>query len=129
MYASIDKAVDKITEQLRRYKSKMQNHHAKGLPVIDMNVNVLRRAADAELNEVNEDIEEENRRYLEKEYTPHTIVSQETLPLKILTCEEAIMKMELSGDAFLLFLHETDRKLKVIYRMDSGDYGIIEPGI
>ncbi len=36
------------------------------------------------------------------------------------------MKMDLSGDAFLIFRSEEDRKIKVIYRRDDGDYGVIE---
>jgi len=128
MYASIDKAVEKIERQLRRYKTKLQEHQNKRLSITDMNVNVMRLPREIEVEDVNDEIEEENRRQLISEYRPHEIVSQETRPLKMLTEEEAIMKMELSEDAFLIFIAEVDQKLKVIYRRKDGDYGIIEPG-
>ena len=36
------------------------------------------------------------------------------------------MKMELSEDPFLIFHDETDRHLKVIYRREDGNFGVIE---
>jgi putative sigma-54 modulation protein len=126
MYISIDQAVNKIETQLRRYKQKIQNHHAKkGMAVIDMNVNVLRRPRyeedDLDMETELESITEAN------EYRVHEVVKQESMPLKVLTYDEAIMKMELSGDVFLIFKNEEDQKLKVIYRREDDDYGIIEP--
>ena len=54
------------------------------------------------------------------------VIGMETRVLKILTTEEAMMKMDLSGDKFLVYRGEEDRKLKVIYRRDDGNYGIIQ---
>lgn len=127
MYASIDKAVDKLDAQLRRYKTKLQDHHIKGMKDIDMNVNVIRPHLEDELKELNDDIFIENMRTEEGRYRPHKIIGQETLPLKYLTLNEAILKMEISGEAFLIFMCEEDQKLKVIYRHQDGNYGIIEP--
>lgn len=127
MYASIDKAVDKIQTQLTRYKKRIQDHQAKPLEVIEMSVNVLKAPIDADLSDLNDQIEEENLRTRERSYQPHPIISKEKLPLKFLTNDEAILKMELTGDAFLIFRGEVDRKIKVIYRRKDGNYGIIEP--
>ncbi|MGA8164701.1 MAG: ribosome-associated translation inhibitor RaiA [Waddliaceae bacterium] len=126
MYASIDKAIEKIERQLRRYRTKIRDHAAKGLNAIDLKVNVLKRPSEEELIDINLDIEEENQKELLDRYQPHQIVSQETKPLKTLTYDEAVMKMELSGDVFLIFRGEEDRKLKVIYQRNNGDYGVIE---
>ena len=125
MYASIDLALDKLRAKLRKYKSRIQEHHGKALHVVDMNVNVIRNPSDEEL--VNEAIEEVNQQQLEEEYRPHEIVRKTTMPLKTLTFEEAIMKMELSDAHFKVFRNEEDQKLKVIYRLEEGDYGVIEP--
>ena len=126
MYASIDRAVEKIENQLRKYKSRIQEHTAKGLNVIDLKVNVLKRPEEQELLDINLDIEEENRQHLVKDYTSHQIVSQETRPLKTLSIDEAVMKIELSADTFLIFRAEEDKKLKVIYRRKDNHFGIIE---
>ncbi len=123
MYATIDKAVAKLETQLRRYRRRINEHQAKKVSVIDMAVNVLERVAE---EDINADIEEENRRQEESRYRLHRITKKETRPLKVLTYDEAVMKMELSGDAFLIFRHEEDAKLKVIYRCKDANYAVIE---
>ena len=123
MYASIDKASSKLQRQLIRYRQRIQDHTAKKLAVIDMKVNILRVG---EIDEVNDEIESENSRRLIDSYGPHQIVSQEVHPLKRLTCDEAVMKMDLSGDAFLIFKSEEDHRVKVMYRRNDGNYGVIE---
>lgn len=126
MYISIDKAVQKLETQLLKYKSRLQDHTAKNLSSIDMKVNVLGLDG-GDLKEINDEIESENNRSLIDSYKPHKIVDSEVKPLKTLTLEEAVMKMDLSGDAFLIFRSEEDCKLKVIYkRREEGNYGVIE---
>lgn len=127
MYASIDLAVDKLQNQIRRYKEKLQNHHLKATKEVDMNVNVIRPHLEDELNELNGEIEEANTQGIVERYRPHQVVSKEVKSLKTLSLDEAVMKMELSGDSFLVYCSEEDQKLKVIYRRNDGNYGVIEP--
>lgn len=125
MYVSIDQAVDKLEAQILRYKSKIQDHHAKGHAVQNMIVDVIARPLELE-----EDFDTNNEHVDNQEFNRlnlHRVVKQETRPLKILTYDEAVMKMELSGDMFLIFKNEADKKLKVIYRRTDDNYGIIEP--
>ena len=126
MYVSIDKAVGKLERQLQRYKTKISEHNAKGLSAIDMKVNVLKRPDEEELLDLNLEIEDANARQVVDQFKPHEVVSTEKKLLKMLTVDEAIMKMELSGDAFLIYRGQEDKKLKVIYRRKDGNYGIIE---
>lgn len=129
MYTSIDRVAEKLQSQLRKYKSKIKDHQAKGLAVVDMNVNIYSKPMyDVDLEELNDEIDDENLRELEASYKLSKIVKKETRPLKILTAEEAIMKLELSNDVFLVFREESDRQIKIIYRRDDGNYGVIEPG-
>lgn len=124
MYVSIDQAVHKLETQILRYKSKLQDHHAKGHAVLNMAVNVLTP------QEIEEDLsfDEELGKDLDfNRFKPHRVVKQETRPLKILTYDEAVMKMELSGDMFMIFKNEADQKLKIIYRRKDENYGVIEP--
>lgn len=120
MYASIDKAVHKLEAQILRYKGKVNEHHKPS----ELNVNVM---APPTPEEEIEDYEEYAPKSLEKEFKPHKIVKQETIPLKTLNYHEAVIKMELSGDNFMLFKNEEDQKLKLIHRRDDGNYGVIEP--
>jgi len=127
MYTSIDKAVHKLESQLIRYKDKLQEHQAKGVSTIDMQVNVLRPIPEAELLDINDDIEVENKKRLIDKYTPHKIVSRETTPLKALTDGEALMKMDLSGDAFMIYRAEDTQRIKIIYRRKDNNFGVIQP--
>lgn len=125
MYAAIDKAHDKLLAKLRKFKSKLLDHHAAARHVVDMNVNVFHPTDPTA--EVNDDIEAENVRKAEQAMLPHHIVAREVRPLKTLTMSEAEMKMELSGDNFMIYRSEEDQKLKVIYRRADQNFGIIEP--
>lgn len=128
MYASIDKAVAKLESQLLRYKSKMQDHHAKGHSILNMQVDVIEKPLEEEF-----DFEDKNNFSSPSDASFNAVprvVKQETIPLKTLTLDQAIMKMELmeaSEDSFMLFKNEADQKLRVIYRRKDGNYGIIEP--
>ncbi|MEG0037305.1 MAG: sigma 54 modulation/S30EA ribosomal C-terminal domain-containing protein [Victivallaceae bacterium] len=56
----------------------------------------------------------------------HKIVSRQKMKVKTFTQEEAIMQMEVGSDPTMLFFGEDDRKIKIIYRIGDGNYGIIE---
>lgn len=124
MYVSIDQAVDKIQKQFRRWKNKIQDHTQKKVSVGEMQVHILERPD--EIAEYNEEIEFEVAQSRAKEMKPGKVIGNKTLPLKTLTSEEAVMKMELSGDGFMVYRGEEDQKLKVIYRRKDGNYGIIK---
>jgi len=125
MYAAIDDAIEKVSTQIRRYHKRLTDHQAKSIAMVDMNVNVIGPAQD-ELAEFNDDIESENQQKLIEEYR-HSVVSQETLPLKTLTMDEAVMRLDLSGHNFLVYRSQEDNKIKIIYLRDDGQFGIIEP--
>jgi putative sigma-54 modulation protein len=128
MYASIDRAIDRLHSLLGRYKSRIQDHHQKKSSMIDMQVNVLQRPY-SEIEEINAAIEEVNTKRKMDVYGTPKILGTETKPLKTLTIEEAMMKMDLSGDSFLIFRSEEDvqNKLKILYRRTDGNYGLIQP--
>jgi putative sigma-54 modulation protein len=126
MYVSIDKAVDKLQNLLRRYKSRIQDHHKRPLSITDMQVNVLQRPYD-EIEEINAEIEEERKKKQVADLQLPKVIGTEIKPLKTLTTDEALMKMDLSGDGFLVFRSEEDLKLKVLYRRTDGHYGLLQP--
>lgn len=122
MYTSIDKAVHKLESQLLKYKTRLQDHHAKNLASVDMNVNIFSSADD----EINDEIEDQTQQNLANSFRPAKIINREKKALRTLNVDEAIMKIELSGDRFLIFRSEEDQKVKVIYRRDDGNFGVIE---
>lgn len=125
IYSAIDKAVDRIIRLIRKYKTKLQSRRFKDLTSVDIHVNVIEPLKD-NLKEINDEIEAENAHREEDRYKLHQIVAKETIPLKTLTQDEAVMKMEFSGEHFLVFRGQEDQKLKVIYRRNDQNYGVIQ---
>lgn len=124
MYASIDQAIDHLRAKLKRYIGRLHDHHNRGAHVIDLNVQMIQRMG---LEGINDAIEEKTLNDIEAALKPGQIVAMEKRPLKTLTTEEAIMKMDLAEAPFYVYRNERDRKLKVIYRCDDErHYGIIE---
>jgi putative sigma-54 modulation protein len=122
MYASIDKSVQKLQTLFRKWKGKIQDYHNRPVNMVDMSVNVYRRPPMDPTEEVNQAIDAENL----KDWMPHKVIASESQVLKSLKIEEAIMKMELSSDPFMLFRDEEDKKLKLIYRREDEHYGVIQ---
>jgi putative sigma-54 modulation protein len=126
MYASIDKAFSKLYVKMRKWKSRIQNHHAKGVSITEMEVSVLEHAQEV-LEEINDEIIDENNQTLEKHYFPNKIVKRKTRAVKCLTLDEAVMKIELSHDNFFVYRSEEEQKLRIIYRRRDGSLGVMSP--
>jgi ribosome hibernation promoting factor len=109
MYASIDKAADKIERQLLKHKEKIQDHH-KG-PA----------AAEETTVEVRHDV-------LDVLARPerHAVVKSTQFQAKPMSLDEAILQLELLDAHFYVFQNSADRAINVVYRRDDGNVGLIE---
>jgi len=126
MYVSINEAFDRLKEKIRRWKDRIQYHHNKPIEAIDLLENVIRRPYD-EVEEYNAEIEKALRTSVEKDYQLPQVIATERRPLKTLTTGEALMKIDLSEEDFVIYRGEEDRKIKVIYRRSDGNYGMVVP--
>ncbi|NGX34139.1 MAG: Ribosome-associated factor Y [Candidatus Anoxychlamydiales bacterium] len=124
LYAAIDGAFNKLYKLIRKYKGKLQSHRNKNLTSIDMRVHVL--GGGDELEDINDEIEQETLNQELEKYKIPKIVAKDTMPIKMLTQEEAVMKLELAGEHFLIYKGEEDQKIKVIYKRDDDNLGIVE---
>lgn len=125
IYSAIDKASDRMLRLISKYKDKLMEHHTTGLSTIDLIVNVLGPQRD-ELTVINSEIEAETWRQEQEKYKIHKVVAKDKMSVHMLTQGEAIMKMELSSNPFLIYRGEEDQKLKVIYRREDQNFGEIE---
>jgi putative sigma-54 modulation protein len=126
LYAAVDGAFNKLYTLIKKYKGKLQDHRNKDLTTIDMNVHVLSKVKINELDDINDEIEKENLKEEIQKYKFPEVVEKDVLSVKMLTQEEAIMKLELAGDPFLIYKSEEDQKLKVMYRRKDEKLGIVE---
>jgi putative sigma-54 modulation protein len=103
MYASIDKAVDRLRRQLVKFKDQLSEVKGRGgAPVVDE--------------------EDAPPRGLEKQ-----IVRTETHFIKPMTPEEAAMQLEAVEKGFLVFVDSETDEVGIIYHRRDGNYGLIEP--
>lgn len=99
MYAAIDLAVDKLEQQMRKFKSKLMSKERVEI-VYDEDI-------------IDDDILEE-------------VVKRKKVYLKPMDEEEAIMQMELLGHTFFVFKDIKTEKVNVLYKRLDGAYGVIE---
>ena len=104
MYASIDKALDKLSRQIRRHRTKLDKRLHAPAPV-------------APEPAVEEAEEEEERK----------VVRVKHFAVKPMSVEDAMMQMEMLGHSFYLFENSDSGRMCVLYIRQDGDYGLLEP--
>ena len=109
MYASIDKSIDILERQIRKYKTKLQKKYKEGQTIRFENV--------APYN--NEETKEDPDK--------PTIVRRKKFFIKPMNYEEAVLQMELLGHNFFVFRSDVTDEISVIYKRKDGNYGLIEP--
>ncbi len=110
MYASIDKAIDKLERQIRKFKTRINRK--------------LRQSKGGNMlveQEFDDGIGEEDDDQALK------IVRTKRFAMKPMSVEEAIMQMDLLGHDFFVFQNAETEEVNVVYRRKEGNYGLIEP--
>lgn len=125
MYASIDLACARVKRKLRKWKTRIQDHHGKNLSEALVELHVLDRQKE-DLLEINDMIDDVNISEIETELKPPAIMSKREYSIPMLTLDEAAMRIELSDDTFMVFRSEEDQKLKVIYVRRDKSLGLLE---
>ena len=124
-YASADQALLMIEKRLRRYKSRLKDRSARKAyaeaavlaelnagPVLDAPSYVIEAPAEGD-DEVTG-------------YSP-VIIAEATTSLKRLSVSEAVMELDLTGAACLVFQHGSSGRVNIIYRRTDGNVGWIDP--
>jgi putative sigma-54 modulation protein len=109
LYASIDRVVDKAARQMRKYKTRLQNHRPRRATLRHIDEQVFTH-----------DLHEEAGR------TQH--IRTEQYPMKPMFVDEAVLQLELSDSRqFLMFLNADTEQVNVLYRHRNGDFGLLQP--
>ena len=103
IFDSIDRIVDKLSNQMSKFKTKLQKKHKDNKEVFF-----------AELPEV------------EEEKDAVEVVKTKKFQLEPMNVEEAIMQMELVGHSFFVFLNMESDSVNVVYKRNDGAYGLLE---
>jgi putative sigma-54 modulation protein len=131
MYSSIDLCIAKIERQVRKYKGKLEGmrarpHHVVALPwshsIID--------EAFHELNELNGNGTVNGKAVTKSDgpgrHPEFTVVKTEKFHAQPMSVADAIVQLNLLHEPFLVFRHDTDGRVAVVYKREDGSYGLIE---
>ncbi|MDA8242691.1 MAG: ribosome-associated translation inhibitor RaiA [Elusimicrobia bacterium] len=101
MYSAIDKAMDKMEAQVKKYKERFTDHHA---------------AEVTDLGEFTTLVGPEIRFSVIKD-----------VPLKPMNKEEAVIEMEKLGFNFWMFQDRGSKQLQVVFKRLDSTYGLLQP--
>lgn len=106
MYQSLSQTIDKIEKQALKLKNKIKDKHQKA-----QKVSTITPPAD--------DV-------APIETTPG-IIESTNYPVKPMTAEEAVIRLNEEENQFLVFRNSEDERISVLYKRKDGNYGLIEP--
>jgi len=122
-YASADQALLMIEKRLRRYKSRLKDRSARkayaaSAALAEMEAPTL--DAPSYVIEAPGDDDEVTA------YSP-VIIAEATTSLKRLSVSEAVMELDLTGVACIVFQHGSSGRVNIIYRRPDGNVGWVDP--
>ena len=118
-YASADQALVMIEKRLRRYKSRLKDRSARKTYAAN--------AALADIDAPRDVIEAPGEGDEEvTSYSP-VIIAEATTSLKRLSVSEAVMELDLTGAACIVFQHGSSGRVNIIYRRTDGNVGWVDP--
>ncbi len=129
MYSSIDLCIAKIERQVRKYKGKLEGMRARPHDVVPLpwSHSIIDEAFH-ELNELSG-----NGKHVGHEENGHhrgtpefTVVKTEKFHAQPMSVADAIVQLNLLHEPFLVFRHDTDGRVAVVYKREDGNYGLIE---
>lgn len=107
MYASIDKTVDILERQIRKYKTRLQKRYQNNETIRFENVLPLSNG---------DDVGEKSQ-----------VVRRKKFNLKPMSVDEAILQMELLRHNFFVFIDAETSDIAIVYKRKDGNYGLIQP--
>ncbi len=119
-YPAFDTACEKLSKRLRRYKSRLRNHH-NGDAAAQEAVPARYQILEAEKDEAHVESEE-----AAEAPQPMVIAEMET-SIATLAVSEAVMRLELADAPALLFRNGAHGRLNLVYRRADGNIGWVDP--
>lgn len=104
LYEAIDLVVDKLEDQIRRQKTRLQKKNKVSLAEAFLDYGMME-----------DDYDDEDE-----------VVKTKSIIPKEMSLDEAIMNMELLGHDFYIYTDEETEKIAVVYKRNDGGYGLIE---
>lgn len=114
--AAFDQAAHRIEKRLRRHKRRLRDYGGEGNG----------RAVDAAYSIIESPAEESEEPEAEATYHP-VVIAETTRKLHRRSVSQAVLELDFSGSAALVFLHAGTGRVNVVYRRHDGAIGWIDP--
>ena len=124
-YVAFDAAAERVAKQLRRYKRRLRDHHARPREAMEP----VEQARDAILAPVGDEPEDEahaEAAAADPSGAP-AVIAELSTELPRLTVGEAVMRLDLADAPMLLFRNRSHGELNLVYRRPDGNIGWIDP--
>jgi putative sigma-54 modulation protein len=113
LYASIDEAVGKIAQQMRKHKTKIMRQH---------------RPRRAQVRLIEEQVLADDGAVADDDFVEPLVVRMEKYPVKPMFVDEAVLQLQMNTtQQFVVFLNAKSERINVLYRRKQGNFGVIEP--
>jgi ribosomal subunit interface protein len=119
-YDSADQVAERIEKRLRRYKRRLKNHQAApadGAPSRSRAIEAPSYVIAAPEHDSDDDL---------TVFNP-VIIAESTTALKRLSVSEAVMELDMTGAAVVVFRHAGHGRVNLVYRRGDGHIGWIDP--
>ncbi len=116
VYASFDHAAERVAKQLRRYKTRLRDHHEREDHSPQKEIQKARDLVIA-VNQNDDDVHHEE--------SP-AIIAEGTKDIQVLSVSDAVMRLDLSAENFYLFKNAKTQALNVVYRREDGNIGWVD---
>ena len=116
-YASADQAAERIEKRLRRYKRRLKQHQADGAPPEPRTIQAQSYVIAAPEHDDDDEL---------TGFDP-VIIAESTTALKRLSVSDAVMELDLTGAAVVVFRHAGHGRVNLVYRRGDGHIGWIDP--
>ena len=122
-YASADQTLLMIEKRLRRYKSRLKDRSARKAYAASAAMAEIVAPLDAPSYIIESPAEGDDEI---TGYSP-VIIAEGTTALKRLSVSEAVMELDLTGAACIVFQHGSSGRVNIIYRRTDGNVGWVDP--
>lgn len=124
-YAAFDAAAERVAKQLRRYKRRLRDYHAKGRERSIASERAMAYVLAPIAEEAGEDTIGAEAE--EPDGGGPAVIAEMSTELPNLTVGEAVMRMDLADAPVLLFRNRSHGELNLVYRRADGNIGWIDP--
>jgi putative sigma-54 modulation protein len=131
MYSSIDLCIAKIERQVRKYKGKLEGmkarpHHVQAMPwshsIVSEAFQGMTEGTNGHASPTGA-----SEHHADAGPTPEfNVVKTEKFHAQPMSVSDAIVQLNLTHETFLVFRHDTDGRVAVVYKREDGAYGLIE---